>query len=333
MKRAPAIQPLDAGRRRSLRWGAAALALPTLALAQDPYPTRPVQLVVAYPAGGGTDTLARLVAAEAGKELGQPVVIVNRPGASGLIGTGAVARAQPDGYTLLLDTGNATLRPAIEPGTPFKPRDFAPVALLTETPVALAVHAALPAQTVAELLAYSRAHPGQVNYASTGQGSPQHLVSELLARQAGLQWVQVPYQGGAPALQDLNAGRVQVMFSNPVPLMPYVASQRLRVLAVTARERLPALPAIPTMGEAGVGDFVIGFWNGVLAPAGTPQAIVRRLGDAFLKAMTQPAVREGLVRQGSVLVPMAAEPFARYMAEDSARWEKVARVIDYKPAQ
>lgn len=333
MKRMQPHPMLDTGRRRSLRWGAAAVVAPSLVLAQDAYPTRPVQLVVAYPAGGGTDTLARLVAQEAAKELGQPVVIVNRPGASGLIGTNAVARAQPDGYTLLLDTGNATLRPAIEPGTPFKPRDFQPVALLTESPVALAVHADLPAQSVAELLAYSRAHPGQINYASTGQGSPQHLVSELLARQARLQWVQVPYQGGAPALQDLNAGRVQVMFSNPVPLMPYVATQRLRVLAVTARERLPALPAIPTMGEAGVGEFVIGFWNGVLAPAGTPPAIVRRLGDAFLKAMTLSTVRDALVKQGSVLVPLAAEPFARYMADDSTRWEKVARVIDYKPVQ
>jgi tripartite-type tricarboxylate transporter receptor subunit TctC len=288
--------------------------------------------VVAYPAGGGTDTLARLVAAAASKALGQPIVIVNRAGAAGRIGTTAVARAQADGYTLLLDTGNATLRPAIEPAaTAFKPSDFAPVALLTESPVALAVHASLPVQNVSELLAYSRSAPGTINYASTGQGSPQHLVSEMLIRQAGVQWTQVPYQGGAPALQDLNAGRVQVMFSNPVPLMPYVDTHRLKVLAVTSRERLAALPNIPTMVEAGVSEFVIGFWNGVLAPRGTPAAIIQRLSAAFLQAMEQPSVREALTRQGSILVPTGPEQFSRYMTEDSRRWENVARTIDYRP--
>ncbi|RZL87369.1 MAG: tripartite tricarboxylate transporter substrate binding protein [Variovorax sp.] len=321
--------------RSMWRLAAAAMVLPVAfaAQAQGDYPSRPVQVVVAYPAGGGTDTLARLITIELTKSLGQSFVVVNRPGASGLIGTSSVARAAPDGYTLLLDTGNVTLRPAIEPGTSFQPKDFAPVALLTESPVALAVTAALPVNSVAELVAYSRAHPGKVNYASTGPGSPQNLVGELMKKQAGVDWVQVPYQGGAPALNDLNAGRVQVMFSNPVPLMPYVATHRLKVLAVTSRERLPALDSVPTMAEAGQRDFVIGFWNGVLAPAGTPAPIVGKVGDALLKAVALPHVREALVRQGSVLTPLGPEPFAKYMSEDSARWERVAKAINYKPAQ
>lgn len=303
------------------------------AMAQGDYPNRPVQVVVAYPAGGGTDTLARIITTQLAKELGQPFVVVNRPGASGLIGTGAVARAAPDGYTLLLDTGNATLRPAIEPSTPFQPKDFAPVALLTESPVALAVNASLPVSSVAELVAYSRANPGKVNYASTGPGSPQNLVSELMMKQAGVDWVQVPYQGGGPALIDLNAGRVQVMFSNPVPLIPYVNTNRLKVLAVTSRERLPALDRVPTMSESGQRDFVIGFWNGVLAPIGTPAPIISKLGDALLKTMALPQVREALIRQGSVLMPLGPEPFAKYMSEDTEHWKRIAKTINYKPIQ
>lgn len=322
-------------KRSTLHIGAALVAaLVSLgALAQSDYPNRPVQVVVAYPAGGGTDTLARMITIQLAKEFGQPFVVVNRPGASGLIGTGAVARAAPDGYTLLLDTGNVTLRPAIEPSTSFQPKDFVPVALLTESPLALAVNASLPVNSVAVLLAYSRANPGKVNYASTGPGSPQNLVSELLMKQAGADWVQVPYQGGGPALIDLNAGRVQVMFSNPVPLMPYVNTNRLKVLAVTSRERLPALDSVPTMGESGQRDFVIGFWNGVLAPAGTDARVVSKLGEALLKTMALPHVREALIRQGSVLMPLGPEPFAKYMSEDTERWKRIAKTINYKPVQ
>jgi len=320
-------------KRALLRAGAAALAMPAAfaALAAGRYPQRPIQLLVAYPPGGGTDTLARIIAEALRREIGQSVVVMNRAGAAGLIGTAAAARAEPDGYTLLLDTGNATLRPAIDPATPFKPSDFAPIALLTESPVALAVSNSLPVNSVAELLAYSRAHPGQINYASTGPGSPQNLVTELLKRHARLDWLQVPYQGGAPALTDLTAGRVHVMFSNPVPLMPYAQTGHLKVLAVTSAARLPALPDVPTMAEAGQADFVIGFWNGVLAPARAPAAVIAQLGAALLKVMADPKVQEALVRQGSVLMPLGPEPFAAYMARDTARWKEVAATIEYRP--
>jgi tripartite-type tricarboxylate transporter receptor subunit TctC len=321
-------------KRAALRIGTAVLAAPGAfaALAGGPYPQRAVQLVVAWPPGGGTDTLARLVAEGLRRELRQSVFVVNRSGASGLIGTSAVAHAEPDGYTLLLDTGNSTLRPAIDASTPFRPSDFVPVALLTESPVALAVSRSVPVNSMSELFAYSRAHPGKVNYASTGLGSPQNLVTELLKKQAGLDWTHVPYQGGAPALTDLVAGRVHVMFSNPVPLMPYVAAGKLKVLAVTSAERLPALPEVPTMAQAGQPDFVIGFWNGVVAPAGTPQEIVNQLGAALLKVMGDAHIKEALVQQGSLLTPLGPQPFAAYMARDSARWAAVAKTIHYVPA-
>ena len=323
---------INISRRAALRLGAAALAAPVFVVrAQQDYPDKPIQLVVAYPPGGGTDTLARLVAEGLGKELGQTVVVVNRAGASGVIGTSQVARAGADGYTLLLDTGNSTLRPAIEPTTPFKPADFTPVCLLTESPVALAVTSSLPVNSLAELISYSRQHPGQVNYASTGPGSPQNLVSELMKVKAGLDWVQVSYQGGAPALADLVAGRVHVMFSNPVPLMPYANTRRLKVLAVTSSTRLPALEQVPTMNEAGQPDFEIGFWNGVLAPAGVPAHVVEKLASALLKIMSQPKLKDALVRQGSVLTPLGPKEFARYMAADTNRWKSVASAIGYQP--
>lgn len=323
---------LNIDRRAILRFAAAALAAPALsARARSDYPDKPIQLVVAYPAGGGTDTLARLVADGLGPHLGQPVLVVNRAGASGLIGTSQVARAAADGYTLLLDTGNSTLRPAIEPATPFKPADFTPVCLLTESPVALAVSSSLPVNSLAELVAYSRKHPGTVNYASTGPGSPQNLVSELMKIKAGLDWMQVPYQGGAPALADLVAGRVHVMFSNPVPLMPYVSTKRLKVLAVTSGSRLPALDQVPTMKEAGQPDFEIGFWNGVLAPAGLPGPVVDKLSAALLKVMAEPKVRDALVRQGSVLTPLGPKEFTSYMGDDTNRWRSVATAIGYQP--
>lgn len=320
-------------RRTALRMAAAAIAAPAAfaVAAQQDYPDKPIQLVVAYPPGGGTDTLARIIAEGLGKEVGQPVIVVNRAGASGLIGTGQVTRAAPDGYTLLLDTGNTTLRPAIEPGTPFKPADFTPICLLTESPVALAASSSLPVNSLAELIAYSRKHAGQVNYASTGPGSPQNLVSELLKVRAGLDWVQVPYQGGAPALADLVAGRVHVMFSNPVPLMPYANTNRLKVLAVTSTLRLPALENVPTMKEAGQPDFEIGFWNGVLAPAGAPVHVVDKLAAALLTVMAQSKVQDALLRQGSVLTSLGPKEFATYMAMDTERWKSVAASIRYQP--
>lgn len=329
----PARSPVDAGRRRGLKSlaGAGVLGLLGSGRAQDTYPRKPVQVTVAYPTGGGTDTLARLISGELARHFGQPFVVVNRPGAAGAIGTAIAARAPADGYSLLLDTGNATLRPVVEPKTTFNRDDFAPIALLTESPIALVVPRDLPVASVSELIAYTRANPGRISYASTGAGSPQFMAAELLKVRSRLDWVQVSYQGGAPALIDLIAGQVQVMFSNPVPLMPYFLDGRLKALAVTAAERLPALGEVPTMAEQGVPDFEIGFWNGMLAPVGTPQDVVRRLSDALLAILELPHVIDSLIKQGSVRKPLGTDAFIPYIDADSDRWKRIAKEIRYQP--
>jgi tripartite-type tricarboxylate transporter receptor subunit TctC len=303
------------------------IGMVTQVKAEQPYPSKPIQLVVAYPAGGGTDILARVISTELAKMLDQPIVVLNRPGASGAIGTTAVARAKPDGYTLLLDTGNVTLRPAVDPTTGFSSKDFVPVALVTESALALVVPQSLPVASLSELLDYSRSHPGTINYASTGHGSPQNVMGELLKKRAGVDWQQVTYQGGAPALLDLNAGRVHVMFSNPVPLMPYLKGKKLHALAVTSKDRLPGLDNVPTMSEQGQNDFVVSFWNGFLAPAGTPAPVVKKLSDAIMKVMQLPQVRNILTQQGSILAPLDESLFKDYVQKDEERWRNIVAFV------
>lgn len=294
--------------------------------AEPAYPSKPIQMIVAYPPGGGTDILARLIAAELARELGQPVVVNNRPGASGNIGTEAAARATPDGYTLLMATANVTINPAVDPKTRYRPtRDFVPVTLLSDSPFVLIATPAMPAGSLKELFNYSQTNTGKLNYASTGNGSPQHVAGELLKRTAGIDWLHVPYQGGAPALADVAAGRVQVMFSNALPAFSYIKSARVKAIAVTTRERLPALPDVPTMAEQGQTDFVIGFWSGVLAPKGTPAPIVTKLNDALIRIINMPSVRETLAQQGSIVAPLPSEQFGEYIKEDAARWENMVK--------
>lgn len=324
---------METDMKRASWWVAVAAALPLLgqsvpALAQGDaaYPSKPIQMIVAYPPGGGTDILARVVGAELTRELGQPVLIVNRGGASGAIGTEAAARAAPDGYTLLLATANVTITPAVDARTRINPtRDFVPVTLLSDSPFVLVASSDFAPTTLGELLAWSKAHPGTVNYASTGIGSPQHLAAELLKKQAGLDWTHVPYQGGGPAMSDLMAGQVQVMFSNVLPVLPHIKSGKVRALAVTTQEPLPALANVPTMGQQGQQGFVVSFWSGVLAPAGTPPAIVARLNDALMKIMEQPAVRSRLEREGSIITPLPSARFATFLAEDASHWRQIAQ--------
>lgn len=297
----------------------------TLAQAERDYPDKPIRMIVAYPPGGGTDSLARLVGAELGKELGQSVVVVNRGGASGAIGTQAAARADPDGYTVLMATSNVTITPAIDAKSIFAVSDFEPVALLTESPFALVASPSLNVKTVPELIEHTRNSAKSVNYASTGVGSPQHLTTESFINRFALDWLHVPYQGGGPALSALVEGQVQVMFSNALPVVPFLESGRLVALAQTTKERLPVLPDVPTMEEAGVKDFVVSFWSGVLAPKGTPEAIVRKLERALLKVMGTPAMRDKLISQGTIVNPQGAAAFAEYLEKDSAYWKGVAK--------
>lgn len=295
-----------------------------LAQTESEYPDKPIRMIVAYPPGGGTDSLARLVGAELSKELGQSVVIVNRGGASGAIGTQAAARSEPDGYTVLMATSNVTITPAIDSKSLFAVSDFEPVALLTESPFALVASPSLDIKTVSELIEHTKNNEKSVNYASTGVGSPQHLTTESFINRFDLDWLHVPYQGGGPALSALVEGQVQVMFSNALPVVPFLESGRLVALAQTTKERLPVLPDVPTMEEAGVKDFVVSFWSGVLAPKGTPEPVVQKLENALLKVMGMPAMRDKLVSQGTIVNPQGAAMFAEYLKKDSAYWKGVA---------
>lgn len=294
------------------------------------YPNKPIRMIVAYPPGGGTDALARLVGAELSKELGQSVVVINRGGASGAIGTQAAARADPDGYTVLMATSNVTITPAIDAKPLFAVSDFEPVTLLTESPFALVVSPSLKVKTVAELIEHSKKNKKTVNYASTGVGSPQHLTTESFKQRHNMDWLHVPYQGGGPALSALVEGQVQVMFSNALPVVPFIESGRLVALAQTTKERLPVLPNVPTMEEAGVKDFVVSFWSGVLAPKGTPDAVVQKLNTALLKVMATPAVRDKLVSQGTIVNPQGGPDFANYLTQDAAYWKGIADAANIK---
>lgn len=291
-------------------------------------------MIVAYPPSGGTDILARLIAAELGKAIGQTVLVINRGGASGAIGTEVAARAAPDGYTLLMATANVTISPAVDPKTKVNPtRDFVPVTLLSESPFALVASSTLPVKSLKELVAYGHAHPGKISYASTGNGSPQQLAMELLKKNAGLDWVHVPYQGGGPALKDLMAGQVQVMFSNVLPLLPFLKSEKLYALGVTTTDPLPALPQVPTLIEQGQPNFVVSFWTGVLAPTGTPAPVVARLNEALMAIMQKPAIRERLTREGSIVKPLPLAEFGAYIAEDAIRWKRIAETTGVRAEQ
>ena len=308
-----------------------ALAAASAPAATDVYPSRPIQMIVAYPPGGGTDILARLVAVELGKGLGQPVVVVNKGGASGAIGTEMAARAAPDGYTLLLATANVTLNPVVEPKTRIDAqRDLVPVTLLSESPFVLVATPSLPVKSLADLVKHTRANPGTVNFASTGNGSPQQLAGEWLKKVAGLDWLHVPYQGGAPALNALVGGQVQVMFSNVLPVLPYIKTDRLRALGVATHERLPAVAAVPTMNEQGQDGFVVSFWSGVMAPVGTPQTVVDKLNAALMKVMQDSALRKRLVEEGSIVTPLPSVQFAKYIADDAERWQRMMKVADVR---
>lgn len=294
------------------------------AVAANDYPNKPIRMIVPYPPGGGTDVLARLIGVELAKTLGQSVVVINRGGASGAIGTQAAARADPDGYTVLMGTSNVTITPAIDSNAPFAASDFEPVTLLTESPFALVTSPSLPVNSVAELIDYSKKHPRTLNYASTGVGSPQHLTTESFKQRHDLDWLHVPYQGGGPALSALVEGQVQVMFSNALPVVPFLESGRLKALAQTTKERLPVLPNVPTMEEAGVEDFVVAFWSGVLAPKGTPDDVIQKLNTALLKVVSAPDLRNKLISQGTIVNPQSGAEFAEYLSKDAQYWKRIA---------
>ena len=289
------------------------------------YPNRPVRWIVTYPPGGPTDVVARAVGARLTEAWGQQVVIDNRAGAGGVIGTDLAAKAVPDGYTLLFGTSaGLTINPALSSKLPYDAlKDFAPVSLLVLNPQILVLNNAVPANSVKELIAYAKARPGQLNYASVGQGSPNHLGMELLKALAGIDIVHVPYKGTGPAITDLLGGQVQLMFNSMPSVLPLVKSGKLKGLAVGSAQRSPAIPDLPTVAEAGVPGFENVTWYGMFAPARTPHDIIMKLNKQVVKILADPAMAQRLASQGAEPRSSTPEELVKFMQVESVRWKKV----------
>ncbi len=315
------------GRRAALSL-AATLAISTPhAAAADAYPAKPIRFVVAFPPGGGTDIIARSIAQKLAERIAQQVVVDNRPGAGGNIGTDIVAKSAPDGYTMLMGSaGPLAINASLFAKMPFDPvRDLAPVTLAASTPNVLVLHPSLKAATVKELIALARARPGEINFASSGHGTPAHLAGELFNSMAGVKMVHVPYKGAAPALADLLGGQVQLMFSTMPPALPHVKDGKLRALAVTSAKRSPAAPELPTVDEIALPGFEANTWHGVVVPAGTPETIVARLNREIVAILHLPEVAERLSGQGAEPVGSTPEEFAAYIRSETVKWAKVVR--------
>jgi tripartite-type tricarboxylate transporter receptor subunit TctC len=319
-------------RRQFLHLAAGTAALPAVsrfARAQA-YPSRPVRWIVGFPAGGGSDVLARLLAQWLSERLGQPFVIENRPGAGTNIATEAVVRAPPDGYTLLQTSTPAAINATLYNKLNFNViQDIAPIAGITRSTYVMAVHPSFPAKTVREFIAYAKANPGKINMASAGNGTPQHLSGELFKIMAGVNMIHVPYRGDAPALTDLLAGQVQICFTGLVSSIEYVRAGKVRALAVTTANRLETMPDIPT-----VGDFVPGYeasgWQGIGAPKNTPTDIVEKLNKEINAALADPRMKQRLLDLGGAPLPLTPFAFGKLIADDTEKWAKVIRAANIK---
>jgi tripartite-type tricarboxylate transporter receptor subunit TctC len=296
------------------------------ALAQV-YPSKPIRLIVPFAAGGGNDNVARLVGKRLADSLGQPVVIDNRPGAGGVVGAELAAKAAADGYTLFLGgVGSHAINPNLHQKLPYDPiKDFAPVELLAQAPLVLVVHPSVPARNIAEFVAYARAHPGKLNFASNGNGSSSQLAAVMFDSMAGVDMVHVPYKGLSPALTDLLAGEVQLMFSSVVAILPHIKAGKVRALAVTGAKRMPSLPELPTIAESGFPGYEASSWYGILAPAGTPREIVAKLNAELSRALEQPEVRASLLAEGAEPAGGSPERFAAHIRSEKERLGKLIR--------
>jgi tripartite-type tricarboxylate transporter receptor subunit TctC len=304
-----------------------ALLVPSALAAQtDSYPSKPIRIVVAFTAGGTTDIIARLVGKKMTDAWGQPVVIENRPGAGGNLGSNIVAKAPPDGYTLLIGSvGPLAVNATLYPNMPYDNlKDFAPICLVAEVPNMLVVHPSVPVHSVQDLVNLARAKPGTLNYGSTGNGTTGHLSGELLNEQAKIDLVHIPYRG-ATAVTDLLGGQIQLMFATIPSVIQHVRAGSLRAIAVTSRRRSPALPEIPTVAESGYPGFEASSWYGFVAPAGTPDPIIRKLHGLIAGIVNIPEINEQLSSQGADPVGNTPEEFAQYMRRETDKWAKVVK--------
>jgi tripartite-type tricarboxylate transporter receptor subunit TctC len=318
-------------KRRAALAAVAVLCLGPVAQAAD-FPAKPIKIVVPYAPGGGADSVARIVAKKASEGLGQAIVIENKGGAGAILGTEQVAKAESDGYTLLLgQSGPISINPAVYKSLPYDPvKDFVPITMTTGYPYVMVVNAELPAKTLKEFVALAKSKPGAMNYGSTGVGAANHLVAELFNSKAGIQMTHVPYRGTAPAVADLVGGQLSVVFADPVSALPHIKSGKLRALAVTSLERSPVAPEVPTVAESGYPDFEALAWHGILAPAKTPPAVIRKLNEELVKALSDPATRELLANQAMQPVGNTPEAFAAFIGKDIATWKAVAAAANVK---
>ena len=299
----------------------------------QPYPNRPITMVIPFPPGGSTSIVGRVIADKMSQLLGQSIVIDNRAGAGGTVGTKAVAKSDPDGYTLLLGyTGTLAIGPSLYKNAGYDPRkDFAPIGMIGNAPTSLVVHPSFPARSVAELIAYAKANPGKVNFGSAGVGTVSHITGEYFARAAGLALVHIPYKGTGPALSDLLGGHIPMAFA-PIPAThANVSAGLLRALAVTGTARSSLLPDVPTMPEAGLPGFSASLYYGLAAPAGTPRPVIDRLNRELRAALASDEVRKQLVLDGTEITPGTPEAYADFIDKDERKWSELLKASGVEP--
>src|SRR5712675_1628743 len=303
---------------------------PMMAAAQS-YPNKPVRLIVPFPPGGSNDVVGRMIAAQLSTRLDKPIIVENQGGAGGLIGTEMAARSQPDGYTLLLISVAYAFIPAIYK-LPYDPATaFTPVAILGAGPVVIAVTSKLPVNSVRELIALAKEKPGELNYATAGVGSFQHLASEIFKLQAGVDIVHIPFKGGGPAMMDVIAGNTQIAIGSLVQMLPHIRSGRLKPLGVGSAKRVAALPDLPTISEAGVPGYEATNWWGIVAPAGTPKPVIDRLHKELTVILATAETKKRFESEGGEAVLMSPEEFGRFIASETVKWAKVVKEAGIKP--
>jgi tripartite-type tricarboxylate transporter receptor subunit TctC len=288
------------------------------------YPTKPIRMIVPFVPGGNTDIIARVYAPKLSEFLGQQIVIENRGGAGGVIGTEVVARAAPDGYLLVMVSAGHTINPAMIKKLPYDSvKDFAPISMIADVPTAFVVHPSLPAKNVGEFITIGRVRPGEINYSTAGRGTVGHLAAELLSSMAKIKLVHVPYKGTGQAMVDLVAGHVQMQFASMPAAIQQVQTGRLRMIGQTGKERSAAAPGIPTLQESGLPGFVVSSGFGLFAPAATPRTVIERIHSALVKALNDPAVKENLAKQGAEVVASTPQEYDQFNRAEIAKWLKV----------
>jgi len=321
------------GMAKSAAVAGALSVLAGMAGAQQPFPTKTVRLILPYAPGGSTSVSGRLLGQKLTEGWGQQVIVDNRPGGNTIIGSEVLVRSPPDGYTIMMVTSTHTINPSILK-TPYDAvKDFAPVTTITRSPFGLVVHPSLPVKNLRELIAFAKARPGQIDYASSGTGTSNHLAVELLSMHAGIKMTHIPYKGGGPAMTDLLGGQVQLHMNVPPNLIPNIKAGRLRGLAVSGEARLPSLPEVPTFAEAGLPAFTLTNWQGILTPAATPKPIIDKLAADIAKALQTPDLRDKLASHGMTTWSMTPEQFAALIRRDIDTFAKVVKAAKVKAEQ